>query len=107
MLDGLLEDGRIEIEGISGTSAGAINAVMVADGLARGGPQEACKRLADFWRAASLDGGLPAMQRAVIERLLAFVPFEGSPGAAVVRRAVALLVALRRSIRSTSIRSRT
>ena len=64
VLDGLIEDGRIEIEGISGTSAGAINAVMVADGLARGGPQEARKRLADFWRAASIDGGLPAVQRA-------------------------------------------
>jgi len=39
VLDGLIEDGRIAIEGISGTSAGAINAVMVADGLARGGPR--------------------------------------------------------------------
>ena len=39
VLDELLDDGRIEIEGISGTSAGAINAVMVADGLARGGPR--------------------------------------------------------------------
>ena len=56
VLDELLQDGRIEIEGISGTSAGAINAVMVADGLARGGPEEARKRLADFWRAASLGG---------------------------------------------------
>ena len=40
VLDELLNDSRIEIEGISGTSAGAINAVMVADGLARGGPEE-------------------------------------------------------------------
>jgi NTE family protein len=79
VLDGLIEDGRIAIEGISGTSAGAINAVMAADGLARGGPREACRRLADFWRAASLDGNLPAMQRAVIDRLLAFLPYEGSP----------------------------
>ena len=52
------DDGRIEIEGISGTSAGAVNAVMLADGLARGGPEEARKRLADFWRAASRDGDL-------------------------------------------------
>ena len=59
VLDSLLADRRIEIEGISGTSAGAINAVMLADGLARGGPQEARKRLADFWRAASRDGDLP------------------------------------------------
>ena len=55
VLDYLLEDKRIDIEGISGTSAGALNAVMLADGLARGGAEEARKRLADFWRAASLD----------------------------------------------------
>jgi NTE family protein len=78
VLDGLIEDGRIDIEGISGTSAGAINAVMVADGLAHGGPRGACQRLADFWRAASMDGDLPA-QRAVIDRLFAFLPYEGSP----------------------------
>src|SRR5215207_3202601 len=53
VLDQLLADGRLEIEGISGTSAGAINAVMVADGLARGGPEEARARLANFWRAVS------------------------------------------------------
>ncbi|MGB8430476.1 MAG: patatin-like phospholipase family protein, partial [Pseudolabrys sp.] len=37
VLDHLLEDGRLTIEGISGASAGAVNAVMLADGLARGG----------------------------------------------------------------------
>ena len=38
VLDALLEDGRLEIEGVSGASAGAVNAVMLVDGLARGGP---------------------------------------------------------------------
>src|SRR2546423_4041062 len=61
VLDYLLEDGRVDIEGISGASAGAINAVMLTDGLARGGPEQARKRLADFWRAASLDGQLPGL----------------------------------------------
>ena len=37
VLDHLLADGRVAIEGISGTSAGAMNAIMLADGLARGG----------------------------------------------------------------------
>src|SRR5262245_46793371 len=82
VLDGLLEDERIDIEGISGASAGAVNAVMLADGLARGGPQEARKRLADFWRAASLGGNLPALQRMVVDRLLSFTPYEGSPAQA-------------------------
>ena len=53
VLDSLLADPRIEIEGISGASAGAINAVMLADGLARGGPQEARKRLAEDGYALS------------------------------------------------------
>ncbi|HEY1310447.1 MAG TPA: patatin-like phospholipase family protein [Pseudolabrys sp.] len=79
VLDHLLGDGRLTIEGISGTSAGAVNAVMLADGLKRGGPDEARKRLADFWRAASLGGELPPLQRAVTDRLFSLLPGEGSP----------------------------
>ena len=79
VLDHLLSDERLVVEGISGTSAGAVNAVMLADGLARGGRAEAQKRLADFWRAVSSTGNLPAVQRAVMERLLSFTPLEGAP----------------------------
>ena len=79
VLDHLLEDGRLSIAGISGTSAGAVNAVMLADGLARGGPEEARQRLAEFWRAASIGGNLPGPQRAVIDRLLSLLPIDGSP----------------------------
>jgi len=79
VLDHLLDDERLGIEGISGTSAGALNAVMLADGLARGGPKEAQKRLAEFWRGASIDGGLPPLQKTVIDRLFSFMPYEGSP----------------------------
>src|SRR5580704_15995665 len=69
VLDCLLEDDRLAIEGISGTSAGAVNAVMLADGLARGGAAAARQRLADFWRAVSIDGGLPPIEREIAERL--------------------------------------
>ena len=79
VLDHLLSDERLIVEGISGTSAGAVNAVMLADGLARGARAEAQKRLADFWRAVSSAGNLPTMQRAVMERLLSFTPLECSP----------------------------
>jgi NTE family protein len=72
VLDQLLEDGRTEIEGISGASAGAMNAIMLADGLTRGGGDEARQRLADFWRAVSVDGHLPDLQRSVVERLFPF-----------------------------------
>jgi NTE family protein len=82
VLDSLLADPRIEIEGISGASAGAINAVMLADGLARGGPQEARKRLGGIWRAVSSNGDLSEVQRSVTQRLLSFVPYEGSPAQA-------------------------
>jgi NTE family protein len=79
VLDELLRDGRIEIEGMSGTSAGAVNAVMVADGLARGGPEEARKRLADFWRAASRDGDMSKLNRIVADRLFSLIPIAISP----------------------------
>jgi NTE family protein len=79
VLEQLLNDERIAVEGISGTSAGAVNAVMLADGLIRGGREEAQKRLADFWRAASSTGNLPALQREVMQRLMSFTPLEGSP----------------------------
>jgi NTE family protein len=82
VLDHLLTDERLLIEGISGTSAGAVNAVMLADGLARGGREEAQKRLAEFWRAASSTGNVPAMQREVLQRLLSFTPLEGTPAQA-------------------------
>jgi len=79
VLEHLLSDERLVVEGISGTSAGAVNAVMFADGMARGGRAEAQKRLADFWRAVSNNGSLPPLQRAVIDRLLSFIPLEGTP----------------------------
>jgi NTE family protein len=79
VLEQFLSDERIAIEGISGTSAGAVNAVMLADGLIAGGREEALKRLSDFWRAVSSTGGLPTLQREVLQRLMSFTPLEGSP----------------------------
>ncbi len=78
VLDHLLEDGRIGIDGISGASAGAVNAVMLADGLIRGGRDEARKRLADFWRAASIDGQLSDVERQMVEFFRAN-PLAGMP----------------------------
>ena len=82
VLDHLLADGRIVVEGITGASAGAVNAVVLADGLIRGGPEEARKRLADFWRAASRDGNLPEAQRKVVDRLFWFMPMASGPAQA-------------------------
>jgi len=53
VLDRILEDGRLSIAGVSGTSAGAMNAVALADGYTRGGPDGARAALDHFWRCMS------------------------------------------------------
>jgi len=53
VLDRLLEDGRIGIEGISGASAGAMNAVVLAHGYMEGGNDGAREALTKFWESVS------------------------------------------------------
>jgi NTE family protein len=53
VLDRMLEDGRITFEGISATSAGAMNAAVLAQGWMEGGRDGARAQLAKFWRAVS------------------------------------------------------
>lgn len=53
VLDRLLEEDSIHISHISGTSAGAINAAIVACGIAQGGPQRARELMHVFWEEAS------------------------------------------------------
>ena len=50
VLDRLLEDGRLDFEGVCATSAGAVNAVLLAHGLSGGGRDAARAALAAFWR---------------------------------------------------------
>jgi NTE family protein len=54
VLDRLLSDERIEIESVSGTSAGAMNAVVLAEGLEEGGRARARAQLAEFWRRVAI-----------------------------------------------------
>ena len=56
VLDRLLEDGRITFEGISGTSAGSMNAVVLVSGLIKGGPDGARAALENFWHAVATAG---------------------------------------------------
>ncbi|MFV0371043.1 MAG: patatin-like phospholipase family protein [Azonexus sp.] len=53
VLDALLEDGRFSFEGVSGASAGAMNAACLAHGLLQGGREGARRALADFWLAVA------------------------------------------------------
>ncbi len=58
VLDYLLEDGRLRFDGVSGTSAGSMNAVVLAYGLHKGGGDGAREALANFWRAIAEAGAL-------------------------------------------------
>ena len=53
VLDRLLESGDVDFDTVSGTSAGAFNAVLLADGLAAGGRDAAREKLARFWERLS------------------------------------------------------
>ena len=70
VLDGLLEDGRIVIEGISATSAGAMNAAALAQGLTEGGAAGARAALEAFWRSVSRVAGVSPLQPTWLDRWL-------------------------------------
>lgn len=82
VLDKLLEDGRIAIEAISGTSAGAANAIVMAEGLMRGGPELARQRLEQFWKTVSREAAASPIQRTAIDVLLQNWSLDSNPALA-------------------------
>jgi len=66
VLDELLEDGRLTIDAMSATSAGAMNAVAAAYGLSIGGPDGAREKLEEFWRHISSAGQLYSPVRSLL-----------------------------------------
>src|SRR5262249_54523503 len=62
VLDRLLEEATIEPGWLSGTSAGAVNAVALAAGLAEGGPAAAQAKLRAVWEAVA-KAGVPDLLR--------------------------------------------
>ena len=56
VLDAICEDGRIEIDGLSATSAGAMNAAVYAYGKMKGGLDGAREALHNFWHDISEAG---------------------------------------------------
>jgi len=70
VLDAILEDGRLAIEALSGTSAGAMNAVVLAEGWIEGGADGARGKLEAFWRAISVDGKYGGSERSLIDTML-------------------------------------
>lgn len=69
VLDRLLEDNRLEIEGISATSAGAMNAACLAAGMATGGPEEARRVLKSFWDGVADAAALSPLQPSWFDRV--------------------------------------
>ena len=77
VLDGLLQDERIDFEAISGTSAGAMNAVVLADGLMRDGVDGARTRLHEFWHGVSREGIHAGAAGDIMQSMLGFWEMPG------------------------------
>lgn len=80
VLDRLLEDERLTIAEISGTSAGAMNAVVLADGWQRAGRDGARAALDRFWREVSRAARYSPLQRSPLDRLFGNYSLDASPG---------------------------
>ena len=70
VLDRLLEEPWLRIDGISGTSAGAMNAAALAYGYSSGGSDGARAALETFWRRVSQAGQLSPIRRGPLDVLL-------------------------------------
>ena len=79
VLDFLLEDDRLDIEAISGASAGAMNAVALAQGLVDGGREGARRKLHDFWLSVSQEGALTPVQRKLFDAYFGAFAFSSAP----------------------------
>jgi len=80
VLDRLLEEEQIGIEGVSATSAGAVNAVILAYGLAVGGREGAKTALARYWRSVSTRASASIFQPSWPDRMAGKDGLDHSPG---------------------------
>ncbi len=79
VVDRLLEETWLHIDGISGTSAGAMNAAVLASAYAVGGAERARSALDTFWRSVSRAAVLSPFQRGPIDILLNRWTLDSSP----------------------------
>lgn len=79
VLDRLLEEDWLTIEGVSGTSAGAMNAAVMASGFATGGREGARAALTTFWRKVSDAARFSPFQRSALDVLLGRWTLDNSP----------------------------
>lgn len=79
VLDRLLEEPRLRLDGISGTSAGAMNAAVLAHGLGAGGRRGAREALERFWRRVADAARFGPFQRGPIDVLVGRWTLDTSP----------------------------
>jgi len=79
VLDRLLEESWLVIDGISGTSAGAMNAAVLVDGYVKAGAAGARKGLKTFWRRVSEAARFSPFRRGPIDVLLGRWTLDSSP----------------------------
>ena len=70
VLDRLLEEPRLEIEAISGTSAGAMNGAVLVSGFMQGGADGARAALDAYWRRVADAARFSPIQRSPLDRLM-------------------------------------
>jgi NTE family protein len=79
VLDRLLEEPWLRIEAISGTSAGAMNAAVLADGWTEGGAKGARAALDAYWDRVARAAMFSPLQRTPLDRLLGRWTLDSSP----------------------------
>ncbi len=79
VLDRLLEEPWLRIDGVSGTSAGAMNAAVLVDGYAKSGARGARAALENFWRGVSTAALLSPFRRTPLDVLLGRWTLDHSP----------------------------
>jgi len=79
VLDRVLEEPNLRIEGISGTSAGAMNGALLVSGYGEGGPEGARRALESFWRRVSDAAQLSPFRRTPLDILMGRWTIDTSP----------------------------
>jgi NTE family protein len=91
VIDRLLDEPWIEFSGVSGTSAGAMNAAVLVDGFAAGGRSGAQAALERYWRAVADAGRFSPMQRGPIERMANLWTLDYSPAFTALEMAARMM----------------
>jgi NTE family protein len=79
VLDRLLEEPWLRIAGISGTSAGAMNAAVLAHGWTKGGAEGARSALEHYWQRVSRAAAFSPLQRSPVDRIMGRWTLDTSP----------------------------